>query len=213
MHSISISSSSDLRATTIEQPPLAKPIQSISRYKTLPKQCSTHKDTFRATSKETHSVWYRGYFGSVDIQVKSTSLSTSKSRKTGKRAIVEEKTIKLTPAFLRKTLELRLLSSFGQISRTLRTYPILKDSAPIFTICKNGDLRGLQAALSSGTISPFVVSEEGLSLLHVRFGSKSKTSELLLTEVQYAAAGASLDTCALLLELGADPHLTILVGT
>ena len=175
MHSISISNSSDLQATTSEQPPLAKPIQSISRYDTMPRQRSTYKDILRAKSKETHSVWYRGYFGSVDIQVKSTSLSTSKSCRTGNRAISEEKTIKITPAFLRKTLELRLLSSFGQISRTLRTYPILEDSAPIFDICLKGDLRGLQIALSSGTISPFVMTEEGWSLLHVRSGSISKS--------------------------------------
>ena len=50
-------------------------------------------------------------------------------------------------------------------------------------MCQNGDLRGLQAALSSGTVSPFVVTELwGLSLLHVRFGSVSNTSDLLLTE-------------------------------
>ena len=209
MHSISNSSSGDLRATTIEQPPL---IQSISRYETLPKQCSTHKDTLRANSKETHTVWYRGYFGTVDIHVKSRSLSTSKSRRTGNRAISEEKTIKITPALLRKALELRLLSSFGQISRTLRTYPILKDSAPIFTICQNGDLRGLQVALSSGTFSPFVTDEYGWSLLHVRLGSGFKRLDLLLTEFQYAAAGGSLDTCALLLQLGADPHYTDISG-
>lgn len=173
MHSISVSSSSDLQATTNEQPSLARPIQSVSRYEKLPKQCSTHTDTIRANSKETHSAWYRGYFGRVDIHVKSTSLSASKSRRTGNRAVSEEKTIKITPAFLRKTLELRLLSSFGQVSRTLKIYPILKISTPIFSICKNGDLGGLQAALSSGTISPFVTDEYGWSLLHVRFDSGS----------------------------------------
>ena len=174
MHSISISSSSNLQATTVEQPSPARPIQSVSRYESLPKQCSTHTDILRANSKETHSVWYRGYFGSVDIRVKSTSLSTSKSRRTGNRAVSEEKTIKITPAFLRKTLELRLLSSFGQISRTLKTSPVLENGAPIFSICRNGDLGGLQAALSSGTISPFVADEYGWSLLHVSFGCGSK---------------------------------------
>ena len=175
MHSISILSSGYLRPTAIEQPSLAKSFQSVSRYETLPKQCSTHDDTLRARSKEAHSVWYHGYFGSVDIRVKSTSLSISKNRRTGNRAVSEEKIIKITPAFLRKTLELRLLSSFGQISRTLKTTPILERGAPIFRICMNGDLGGLQAALSSGTISPFVTDEYGWSLLHVRFGSGSKS--------------------------------------
>ena len=175
MHSIRISGSSDLQATTIEQPSLEKPIQSVSRYETLSQQCSTHKYPLRANSKETHSVWYRGHFGSVDIRVKSTSLRTSKSRRIGSRAVSEEKIIKITPAFLRKTIELRLLSSFGQISRTLRTYLILQVTAPIFHICLSGDLRGLQAALSSGTVSPFVTDTFGRSPLHVRFGSGSKS--------------------------------------
>lgn len=212
MHSISISSSGYLRPSTIEQPSLAQGIDSITRLETLQEPSSTHRGTLRANSVNTSSIWYRGYFGSVDIQVKSTSLSTSKSRRTGDKAISEEKTIRITPAFFRKILELRLLSSFGQISRTLRTYPILKDSAPIFDICANGDLRGLQAALSSGTISPFVVTKTGKSLLHVRFGSGSKRSELLLIEFQYAAAGGSLDICALLLQLGADPLATDMYG-
>ena len=175
MYSIRISGSRDLQATTIEQPSLEKPIQSISRYETLSQQCSTHKYPLRANSKETHSVWYRGHFGSVDIRVKSTSLRTSKSRRTGSRAVSEEKIIKIAPAFLRKIIELRLLSSFGQISRTLRTYPILNGTAPIFDICRKGDLRCLQTTLSSGTISPFVTDEYGRSLLHVRSGSGSKS--------------------------------------
>ena len=176
MHSISISSSSDLLGTTIEKSSLAEPIQSVSRHETLPQQCFPHRHTLRANSKETHSVWYRGSFGSVDIRVKSTSLNTSKSRRTGNRAVLEETAIKIRPPFLRKTLELRLLSSLGHISRTLRTYPILDFSAPIFKICATGHLRGLQATLSSGTISPFVTDEMGRSLLHVRSGSGSKSS-------------------------------------
>ena len=173
MHSISISSSSDLQPTTIEQPSLAKPIQSVAQYETLQNRFSTHRGTLRNYSKEKNFVWYQGCFGRVNIHVKSTSLNTFKSHRTGNKAVSEEKTIKITPAFLRRTLELRLLSSFGQISRTLRTYPILEGGAHIFDLCLQGDLRGLQSALSNGTASPFVTNENGWSPLHVRFGSGS----------------------------------------
>lgn len=71
------------------------------------------------------------------------------------------------PIFSRKALELRFRSSFGQISRTLSTYPILESTAPIFHICRMGDLKGLQVALSTRSISPFVLDEKGQSLLHV----------------------------------------------
>ena len=173
MHPIGISSSSDSQAMTLKQPPLAKPIQSVSQHETLQNPFFTYKATLRANSKEKNHVWYHGCFGRVDIHVKSTWFSTSKSRRTRDRAVSAEKTIKITPAFLRRTLELRLLSSFGQISRTLRTYPILDGGAPIFGLCLDGDLRGLQGALSSGTISPFVKNENGWSPLHVRLGNGS----------------------------------------
>lgn len=38
---------------------------------------------------------------------------------------------------------------------------------------REGDLRGLQAALSSGTVYPFVVDDNGWSPLHVRLVSGS----------------------------------------
>lgn len=59
------------------------------------------------------------------------------------------------------------MDSFGRVSRTLSTYPILESTAPIFAICRNGDLQGLQVALSSGSVSPFVLDEYGETLLHV----------------------------------------------
>ena len=46
-------------------------------------------------------------------------------------------------------------------------YPILEYGAPIFDTCASGDLEGLQLALTSGTVSPFVLCENGWSLLHV----------------------------------------------
>lgn len=168
MHAISISSSSALQSIAIEQRSLAEPINSVAKYERMQNPSSTHNGIFRTTA-ETNSVWYRGFFGRIDVHFKSTSLSVSKRHRHGNRAISEEKTIRITPTFLRKTLELRFLDSFGQISRTLRTYSILDNEAPIFKTCHNGDLEGLQVALSSGTASPFVLDEDGWSLLHVRF--------------------------------------------
>lgn len=168
MHAISISCSAALQNTTIEQPSLAKPVNSVVQHERVQNPSSTHRGICRTTSEETRLVWYRSFFGRVDVHLKSTSLSTSKRRKPGNKAISKEQTIRITPIFLRKTLELRFLDSFGQISRTLKTYPILDDDAPIFKTCRNGDLEGLQVALSSGTASPFVLDECGWSLLHVR---------------------------------------------
>lgn len=167
MHSISISSSGALQATNIEQSSLAPATNSVSQYESVQIPISNHRDICRITAKETNSVCYHGFFGRVDILSKSISLSPSKNRAPEKRAASEEKTLRITPTFLRKTFELRFLNSFGQIPRTLNTYPILAYGAPIFDLCWQGDIPGLQVALSSGTVSPFVLDQHGRTLLHV----------------------------------------------
>ena len=171
MHSVNISSHGALRATTIEQASVTEPIDSVSRYETVQKSSSPSDSSYFPTVQEKYLVWYRGCFGRVGMHVKSRSLSTSKSHGSRQIALSEEKTIKIMSVFLRKTFELRLLSSLGQISRTLRTYPMMASGAPIFKICKEGDVEALQAAISTGTISPFVTDQNGWSLLHVRFDS------------------------------------------
>lgn len=168
MHSISISSTGHLQATTIDQPSPAGPINSVTRHEGVQgPPSSTRRGTLRTTAKEINFLWYRGFFGRVDVQCKSISLGNSKYRNSESKAISEEQIIRIQPLLLRKIFELRFMSSFGRISRTLTTYPVLEYGAPIFDICQSGDLQGLQVALSSGTVSPFVVDESGWSLLHV----------------------------------------------
>lgn len=112
--------------------------------------------------------WYPGLLRNVIFQVKkSTSLSTPHIRGREKKVVSEEKIIRLTSVFLRRALELRYLNSFGQISRTISTYSILPCGAPVFDMCIKGDLKGLQAVLDSGNISPLVVDEHGWTLFHV----------------------------------------------
>ena len=169
MHHINISSSGGLQATTIENPSLEEPIRSISRYEGVQSLSSTTKGVSRSLAEETHFVWYRGFLGSIRVQVKSTSLRIPNTRRDEDKATTNEKIITILPVFLRKALELRLSNSFGRIMRTLSTYNILEDEAPIFKTCSRGDLRGLQVALSSGNVSPFVTDKFGWTLLHVRF--------------------------------------------
>lgn len=168
MHSISISSTGHSRAATIDQPSPAESVNSVTRYEGVQgSPSSTGRGILRTTAKETYFLWYCGLFGRVDVRYKSTSLSKSNHRNSESKAISEEQIIRIQPVFLRKILELRFMSSFGQISRTLRTYPVLECGAPIIESCRRGDLQGLQVALSSGTVSPFVLTEEGCTLLHV----------------------------------------------
>ena len=167
MHSISLKQSGVLQASTIEENSSARPVISVSRCERVDKSPSSLPGVCRTTAKATNLVWYRGFFGRIDIQFKSNHLSRSDSRRLGIKAISEEKIIRMTPFCLRRTFELRFWNSFGHISRTLSTYYILENGSPIFKMCEYGDIEGLQVVLSSGNVSPFVLDESGCSLLHV----------------------------------------------
>ena len=140
-------------------------------------EITSHKPIARPdaqfVSKTTFAVLYSGVFGDVNVQ-KSTKF-TSRSRNSSilrRKAIRESKAIMVTPAFFKTALELRVTSSLGRVSRTINLYPMLDRNDPIFEICRTGDLQGLQVALSSGSISPFVVDNYGQTLLHVCIRSK-----------------------------------------
>ena len=165
MHSISVSSSAALGAKAIEETSQAGPINPVSRCERV--ESLTTRRTFDTTTKETNHLCYDGFFGLVNIKSKSTFLSRSRVHRLVDKRVLQDKTIRITPLFLRKTLELRFMHSFGHISRTLRIYPILEYGAPIFEFCRRGDLQSLQIALTSGTISPFITDPHGWSLLHV----------------------------------------------
>ena len=167
MHHISLPSSGGLEAKVVEKASLAAPNKTVSRRGSLPNLLCTSKDMSEITTEETSLVWYHGIFGSIKVQSKSRSLNRPNIRKPESKVVTNEQIIAVTPILFRKTFELRVLDSVGGISRSLNSYPILEGRAPIFDICRNGDLQGLQVALSSGDVSPFALSQGGLSLIHV----------------------------------------------
>ena len=132
----------------------------------VPRRPRPHMPT---TSPEMNTEWYIGFFGSVRIQKrKRYSGQLQYLRAFGNQALAEETAIMIVPSFMRRLLEVRLATSLGKVSRTLHVYPVMACDSPIFTMCLNADMHGLQTAFSSGEISPFVLDESGLTLLHVR---------------------------------------------
>ena len=173
MHSISAIGSGFSQARKSEEASSVGLANSVSRCEKVQSPSSTQKEVSRTTARETSTVWYDGVFGSVNVQRKSKSLHRSNTTRLGDRVISEEKIVRIRTAYLHKTIELRFLNSFGQISRTLSICPVLDYDAPIFKLCMNGDLQGLKVALSSGTISPFVLNRKNWSLLHVSLSPPS----------------------------------------
>ena len=167
MHSISVLSSSVSEAKAIEETPKTRRAESILGYERPQEQSRSSRSTFGTTAKVKNYVWYSGFFGRIHLQSESTSLGRSDTHRYEDKATSTQDIIRITPVLLHKTLEFRFGNSFGQISRTLSIYPILKNDAPVFLMCIEGDLRGLQTLLSSGTVSPFALNTGGRSLLHV----------------------------------------------
>lgn len=81
--------------------------------------------------------------------------------------VVTKKIWTIQPSFVSYVLEMSYMQSFGHVSKSLNMYPILKRGHHIFELCIDGDIKGLQVALSSGEISPYVLDEDGGTLLHV----------------------------------------------
>jgi hypothetical protein len=79
-----------------------------------------------------------------------------------------ETTWTFMPSFLSYAFDFRYLNTCGHIERSLRTYPVLPDNHPVWEMCGQGDLRGIQKLLSDRQISPFCVDSYGTTLLQVR---------------------------------------------
>ncbi len=115
-------------------------------------------------TKQTSSYWYKGIFGNVKVQTKSRYIGV---HATDEDPVVEKRIWTIKPSFVSYVLEMHYAQSFGHVSKSLNMYPILKDNHHVFRLCSRGDIKGLQVALSSGEVSPFVLDEIGWTLLHV----------------------------------------------
>lgn len=122
--------------------------------------------TFDVTSRIQDSIWYKGVFGSVAVQQKWISTNRSGSRTAGK-PVPAKRILTITSPILRRALELYFGASFVSVPRALRVYQIIHRNTPIFTKIRYNDLEGIQNEFSNGTISPFIVDQDGRTLLHV----------------------------------------------
>jgi hypothetical protein len=74
----------------------------------------------------------------------------------------------IAPSFISFSVELNARISYGHVSRSLRTYPVIERTAPAFKFRATGDTEGLQGLLATRSISPYSVTGGGWTLLHVR---------------------------------------------
>lgn len=131
--------------------------------------CSTNSVEHPSPStKQEHVQWYSRLFGTMTLQKKSKFYKSTNEGAEGRVSFVSETAWMFRPSYISYALQLRYSRSFGCISRSLRLYPVLSDHDPVFKMCQEGDLVGLQTALSRKGQSPFVIGDSsGATLLHV----------------------------------------------
>lgn len=112
--------------------------------------------------------WYTGLLGDIRLQTKSKVIDgASNVHIVDKRFDFEESIIIFRPFLVKNQYELHFVNRCGHISRTLSTDCVVEFDAPVFGMCRSGDIRGLRDAFYSGSVSFNVVDPYGNGLLHV----------------------------------------------
>lgn len=92
---------------------------------------------------EANNIWYNGVLGRISFLCKSKYSGQDPQQDPAKRrALIEEKVIFIVPFLMRVEFEIRIKNCFGQISRTLRSYPFMEQDAAM-KLCRIGDVEGL----------------------------------------------------------------------
>ena len=138
-------------------------------------------------TKETEVWAYQGWFGYVTARSKTKSLRSEQGHEA---EVSQERSIVIASNFIRKTFEIRYCGNFGLLPKSLSCFPVLPRRSNVFRWCSLGDVDSLKEALTRREVSPFVMDEDGQTLLH--------------------HAADHLDLCRLLIQLGIDAdHIDI----
>ena len=79
------------------------------------------------------------------------------------------------PSFFSRFIEYQSFNTCGFVQRALRIYPLIPKEHPIWSMCRKGDLKGIQVLLGTRQVSPFSVDRWGTSLLHVSHSNTNPT--------------------------------------
>ncbi|KAH8672816.1 hypothetical protein BGZ60DRAFT_527110 [Tricladium varicosporioides] len=149
----------------------------------------SHGQVRRSTLVTNYNTIFRIYsspFGNLFVRKtsKSQTLSRNVEPSPSRAHNVDESSWVFMPSFISSCINFRYLSTCGTVQRSLRTYPVISEGHPIWKLCKDGNVQGIQELLNGRQVSPFSINMRGKTLLH------------------FAARSSQSDTCRLLLNLG-----------
>ena len=115
---------------------------------------------------------FRCILGAVHVRTKSRFVRGSQLAVASEKApFAKTQTITLAPTLLNYVFEIAKIQVFGQITRSLRVYPVLDEddrSVTVFNLCRYGTIEELLEGFSRREFSPFTVDTSGSTLLHVK---------------------------------------------
>ena len=143
---------------------------------------------FQVILKKRMLLWYMGILGYVSILTKSKFIDdVFNVRTSDKRSISEERIVVVRPSFLMFQVELRYIKCCGRISRTLTIDCVVLFKAPVFDMCRSGDIKGLRDACYAGSVSLEVVDPLGMGLLHVSVVARPYAHHLNVSSMRRVA--------------------------
>ena len=131
----------------------------------------------RTITTERILCWYTGILGNISLRTKSKVVGDTLSvHSVDRGSVCEERIIIFRPSFIKNQYELQSIDRCGKISRALSTDCVVDFKAPVFDMCRSGDIRGLEDAFTNRNVYLNVVNPLGMGLLHVSTLPKSLSS-------------------------------------
>ena len=210
MHHIHLTRSTTHQEPTLDEdvrlPSGSVQVSGVNQGKELSMLSQNPKKGLPTITKVKRTTWYYGLLGAVTVDTESKYIrQNEKDAEKSQIAMAEKTVISITPALLKRQLEIRLTNTFSGITRTLQTYPILTSfrKSRVERYIEVGDLEGLQSMFSSREISPFVLNERGEGLLHVCAFTPARRYSA--DNLQVAAEYRRPEICSFLIQLGVRP--------
>jgi hypothetical protein len=172
---------------------------------------STQVTDFSRSYSNTSEAVYPLWLGSLSIKTQSITLRPAiyKSDTAPSEYRSEKKTITLTSTrwWSSRIIELQAIQQGSRWTFNLRPWQVVSPDSMVFDFCREGDLRNVQRLFSKGLASPFDVTPDGDTALHVCVSLSRLTPRRMLTILQFAAFSGNPELVAFLLYNGADANV------
>jgi hypothetical protein len=146
---------------------------------------TTQMVKFNRSYSNTSEAVYTFWLGSLSVKSQSITLRPAIRRSDTARTEYQSErktfTLRLAGWLSSRIIELQAVQQGSQWTFNLRPWQVVSPDSMLFDFCKEGDLRNIQRLFSKGLASPFDVTPDGDTALHVCILQSRLTPGLMLT--------------------------------